>query len=135
MPAKVGRRVSPPPWTITEHQENRLQSRRGCSATSLACSPINRRGDVSMDVSLRVALDRCHASTISKRAAGLKPAAHIPIIVGPKRLRVEKLRPPLRQVVVFVHHGVPYGDLEAVPIRAAGSNVALLDNDGTERIG
>jgi non-ribosomal peptide synthetase component F len=32
---------------------------------------------VSMEVSLRVALNRCHAPTISKHAAGLKPAAHI----------------------------------------------------------
>ena len=134
MPTKVGRRVSPPPWTITEHHEKPVVVSTRVQR-HVAGLPINRRGDVSMDVSLRVALDRCHASTISKRAAGLKPAAHIPIIVGPKRLGVEKLRPPLRQVVVFVHHGVPNGDLEAVPIRAAGSNVALLDNDGTERIG
>jgi hypothetical protein len=27
---------------------------------------------------------------------------------------VKKLRPPLRQVVVFVHHGVPNGDFEAI---------------------
>jgi Protein of unknown function (DUF1194) len=74
-------------------------------------------------------------SCVTKVPPVSQPAAHIPIIVGPKGLRVEKLRPPLRQVVVFVHHQVPNGDLEAVPIRAAGSNVALLDNDGTERIG
>jgi hypothetical protein len=135
MPTKVGRRVSPPP-----RDDHRASRKAGCSldaGAALVRDPFSDqpRGDVSMKVSLRVALNRCHAPTISKHAAGLKPAAHILIIVGPQRLGVEKLRPPLRQVVVFVHHGVPYGDLEAVPIRAAGPNVALLDNDGTERIG
>jgi hypothetical protein len=66
MPAKVGRRVSPPSWTITEHHEKpgavltRVQRH---VADLFADQP---RGDVSMDVSPRVALDRCHASTISK---------------------------------------------------------------------
>lgn len=59
-----------------------------------------------------------------------------PVLAVLKALSGEEFRPALHEIVVLVHQRVPDGDLGiAVPVGAAGANIALLDDDGAERVG
>src|SRR5581483_9879612 len=92
---------------------------------------------------LAIGFDRRHRSTtigiqsVPKATAGsLRAGGAIFTAVSAvlKPLGGEEFGPALHEIIVLVHQRVPDGDLGiTVPVGAAGTNVALLDDDGAER--